>query len=58
MPWSTKEKAFRVEAYFANNSYKVVQVNFRGNFQYCRAPPKSRIFDWIQKLRGWDCANS
>ena len=29
MSWSTKEKAFCVEAYFANNSYKVVEASFR-----------------------------
>ena len=51
MSWSTKEKAFCVEAYFAKNSYKVVQASFRRKFQCCHAPSKSRIFDWIQKFR-------
>jgi len=51
MPWSTKEKAFWVEAYFANHSYKVVQASFRRKFQCCHAPLKSRMFDWIQKFR-------
>jgi len=49
MSWSTKEKAFCVEAYFANNSYKVVQVF--GKLQYHHTPSKSRIFDWMQKFR-------
>ena len=51
MSWSTKQKAFCVEAYFANNSYKVVQESFRRKFQCRHAPSKSRIFDWIQKFR-------
>ena len=38
-----------MEAYFANNSCKVVQASFLRKFQ-CHAPPKSRIFDWIQKF--------
>jgi len=51
MSWSTKEKAFYVEAYFANNPYKVVQASFRRKFQWRHAPWKSRIFDWMQKFR-------
>jgi len=51
MFWSTKVKAFCPEAYFANNSYKVVQASFQRKFQCRHAPPKSRIFDWIQKFR-------
>ena len=51
MSWSTKEKAFCVEAYFANKSYTVVQANFWRQFQCHHAPSKSRIFDWVQKFR-------
>ena len=40
-----------MEAYFAINSYKVVQASFRRKFQCCHAPSKIRIFDWIQKFR-------
>ena len=40
-----------MEAYFAKNSYKVVQASFRRKFQCRHAPLKSRIFDWIQKFR-------
>jgi len=32
MSWSTNEKAFCEEAYFANNSYKVVQEVFGESF--------------------------
>ena len=52
MPWSTKEKAFCVEAYFPNKSYTFVQANFRREFRRRNAPSKSRIFDWIKKFRG------
>ena len=51
MSWSTKVKAFCVEAYFANNSYKVEQASFPRKCQCRHAPSKSRIFDWIQKFR-------
>ena len=51
MSWSTKEKTFCVEAYFANKSYTVVKANFRRKFQCRHASPKSRIFDWVQKFR-------
>jgi len=51
MSWSTKMKAFCVEAYYANNSYKVVQASYRRKFQCRHAPSKSRTFDWIQKFR-------
>ena len=54
MSWSTKEKAFCVEAYFANNSYKLVQASFRRKFQCRHAPSESRIFDWIQKFRQYE----
>ena len=40
-----------MEAYFPNNSYKVVQISFWRKFKCCHAPSKSRIFDWIQKFR-------
>ena len=43
MSWSTKEKTFCVEAYFANKSYTVVQANFRREFRCRNAPSKSRI---------------
>jgi len=33
MSWSTKEKAFCVETYFANTSYKVMQASFLRMFQ-------------------------
>jgi len=46
-----KEKAFCVEAYFTNNSYKVVQASFGKKFQCCHAPSQSIIFDWVQKFR-------
>jgi len=51
MSWSTKEKTFCVEAYFANKSIMVVQTNFRGKFRCWNAPSKSRIFDWVKKFR-------
>jgi len=51
MSWSTKEKTFCVEAYFANNSYKIVQASFWRKFQCRHAPTKSRIFGWIQKFK-------
>ena len=51
MSWSTKEKTFCVEAYFANKSYTVVQANFRREFRCRNAPSKSRIFDWVKKFR-------
>ena len=51
MSWSTKEKTFCVEAYFANKSYMVVQANFRSEFRRRNAPSKSRIFDWVKKFR-------
>jgi len=53
MPWSTKEKAFSVEAYFAGNSYRVVQAIFRRKFQCRHAPSNSIIFDWIQRFRDY-----
>ena len=49
MSWSTKEKAFCVEAFFIINSYKV-QASFWRKFQCHHAPSKSRKFDWIQKF--------
>jgi len=58
MYWSTKEKAFCVEAYFANNSYKVVQASFQRKVQCHHVPSKSNIFDRIQKYKAWDCAKS
>ena len=51
MSWSTKEKTFCLEAYFANKSYTVVQANFRRHFRCHQAPSKSSIFDWVQKFR-------
>ena len=39
-----------MEAYFASDSYKVVQ-SFRRKFQCRHAPSKNKIFDWIQKFR-------
>ena len=51
MSWSTKEKAFCVEAYFTNKSYTVVQANFWRQFWCHHAQSKSRIFDWVQKFR-------
>ena len=51
MSWSTKEKAFCMEAYFVNNSCKVIQASFRRKLQCRHAPSKSRIFDHIQKFR-------
>jgi len=47
----TKEKAFCLEAYFANNSYKVMQASFRRKFQGPHAPSKRKIFYCIQKFR-------
>ena len=54
MSWSTKEMAFCVEAYFACNSYKVVQQSFQRKFQCRHAPSKSRIFGWMQKFREYE----
>ena len=51
MSWSTKQKTFCVEAYFANKSYTVVQANFRTEFRCRNAPSKSRIFEWVKKFR-------
>jgi len=51
MCWWTTEKAFLLEAYFANNSYKVVQANFRRKFLCRHALLKSRICGWIQTFR-------
>ena len=51
MSWSTKQKTFCVEAYFANKSYTVVQANFRREFRCRNAPSKSRIFEWVKKFR-------
>ena len=51
MSWSTKEKTFCVEAYFADKSYMVVQANFRRQFRRRNAPSKSRIFEWVKKFR-------
>ena len=51
MSWSTKEKTFCVEAYFANKSYTVVQANFRREFRCQNSPSKSRIFNWDMKFR-------
>ena len=51
MTWSTQEKTFCVEAYFANKSYTKVQANFRRHFRCHQVPSKSRIFDWTQKFR-------
>jgi len=51
MSWSAKEKAFCLEAYFANSSYKVGQAKFRRKFQCRYAPSNSRIFDWIHRFR-------
>ena len=51
MSWSTQEKTFCVEVYFANKSYTVVQEKFRRHFRCRHAPSKSRIFDWTKKFR-------
>ena len=51
MSWSTKEKTFCVEAYFAYKSYTVVQANSRREFRCRNAPSKSRILDWAKKFR-------
>ena len=51
MFWSTKEKTFCVEAYFANKSYTVVKANFRRELRCRNALSKSRIFDWVKKFR-------
>ena len=51
MSWSTKEKTFCVEAYFANKSHTVMQTNFRREFRCRNAPSKSRIFDRVKKFR-------
>jgi len=40
MSWSTKEKAFCVEASFTVNSYKQVRASFRRKFQCRHAPLK------------------
>ena len=51
MSWSTKEKTFCVEAYFANKSYTVMQANFWREFRCRNAPSKIKIFDWVKKFR-------
>ena len=51
MTWSTQEKTFCVEAYFANKSYTKVQANFLRHFRCHQVPSKSRIFNWTQKFR-------
>ena len=51
MSWSTKEKTFCVEAYFANKSYMVVQEILGDSFGVEMALSKSRIFEWVNKFR-------
>ena len=58
MSLSTKEKAFCVKAYFANNLYEVVQASFRRKFQCLYAPSKNKFFDWNQKFREYGTAQN
>ena len=51
MTWSTQEKTFCVEAYFANKSHTKVQANFQRHFRCHQVPSKRNFLDWTQKFR-------
>ena len=50
MSWSTKEKTFCVEVYFANKSYTVVHANFRREFRCQNAPSKAEFLTGLRNL--------
>jgi len=48
--WSTKKKAFCMEAYFANNLYKILQASFRESFSVVMLYQKAEFFTGFRSL--------